>query len=646
MNKRFSLDKILSQTGGWYIIIAIAVSQLLSLFGALPGLMSIRANAEFNNDQLTAFNLAVPLSILASHMINLVIVWRIVPTARERLNKIVRGNNKPSDTDELVAWKEITSLTWRYGLFAFVVYFIVQVLPAYFIAFSQSNSISSPFQPTSINSPIPTYILLGGLVSILGSVILSVLMIERYTLPVRLTLLPKSFENQLKGRSGALLIGKFQILILALILIGILLVAPIGYQQAIRILYAEVSSFEVFGALRTQSILFSTLALILGASFSYFVSKAVSDPIRDLIGTFDKIEQGDLSGRAPVSATDELGIVTMQFNRMVSRLEALQNTLEQQVAERTKQLTALNEVGRVAASSLDPNELLAKVIRLFTDQFGYYYAAIYLLDPSEKWAELREATGDAGNVLKQNHHRLEVAGKSMVGTAIREKSPRIAQVASEEKQRYENPLLPYTRSEIALPLIAGDRILGALNVQSTKEADFGLHVIETMQSMAAQMAIALENARLFQDTQQNLREMRAIQQQYLLEAWNEFSEQNKDLVYEVGDRADTKAKKIEVPISLRDQILGQITLEGNDDWTPEQESLIDAVATQAAIALENARLVSESRQVAMRERMLGEINSKIWSSTTIDGVLQTVVKELGKRLDATSTTIELNLDEG
>ena len=530
MSKRFSLDKILSQTGGWYIIIAIAVSQLLSLFGALPGLMSIRANAEFNNDQLTAFNLAVPLSILASHIINLVIVWRIVPTARERLNKIVRGNNKPSDTDELVAWKEITSLTWRYGLFAFVVYFIVQVLPAYFIAFSQSNSISSPFQPTSINSPTPTYILLGGLVSILGSVILSVLMIERFTLPVRLTLLPKSFENQLKGRSGALLIGKFQILILALILIGILLVAPIGYQQAIRILYSEVSSFEVFGALRTQSILFSTLALILGASFSYFVSKAVSDPIRDLIGTFDKIEQGDLSGRAPVSATDELGIVTMQFNRMVSRLEALQNTLEQQVAERTKQLTALNEVGRVAASSLDPNELLAKVIRLFTDQFGYYYAAIYLLDPSEKWAELREATGDAGNVLKQNHHRLEVAGKSMVGTAIREKSPRIAQVASEEKQRYENPLLPYTRSEIALPLIAGDRILGALNVQSTKEADFGLHVIETMQSMAAQMAIALENARLFQDTQQNLREMRAIQQQYLLEAWNEFSEQNEDLV--------------------------------------------------------------------------------------------------------------------
>jgi GAF domain-containing protein len=231
----------------------------------------------------------------------------------------------------------------------------------------------------------------------------------------------------------------------------------------------------------------------------------------------------------------------------------------------------------------------------------------------------------------------------MVGTAIREKSARIAQVASEEKQRYENPLLPYTRSEIALPLIVGDRILGALNVQSTKLADFGPHVIDTMQNMAGQVAIALENARLFQEAQQNLREMRAIQQQYA--AWSEFSSQGEILEYGVGDQSDARSKKIEVPINLRDQILGEIMLEGNEDWTPEKESLVNAVATQAAIALENARLVSESRQIAMRERMLAEINSKIWSSTTIEGVLQTVVKELGRRLDASQTTIELNVDK-
>jgi hypothetical protein len=92
-------------------------------------------------------------------------------------------------------------------------------------------------------------------------------------------------------------------------------------------------------------------------------------------------------------------------------------------------------------------------------------------------------------------------------------------------------------------------------------------------------------------------------------------------------------------------VLGQITLEGKEDWTVEQQSLVDAIAKQAAVALENARLVSESRQVAVRERMLAEINSKVWSSATIDGVLQTVIKELGRRLDASQITIELDLDE-
>jgi GAF domain-containing protein len=232
----------------------------------------------------------------------------------------------------------------------------------------------------------------------------------------------------------------------------------------------------------------------------------------------------------------------------------------------------------------------------------------------------------------------------MVGTAMREQIPRIAQIVSDEKQRLDNPLLPYTRSEIALPLMVGDRVLGALNVQSTRESDFGPHVIETMKNMAGQVAIALENARLFQEAQQVIRELRAVQQQYLLEGWSGFSQENENLEYRIGDEEDDNAQKLEVPISLRDQVLGQIMLDGQGEWSAEQQSLVNAVATQAAIALENARLVSESRQIALRERMIAEINSKIWASATIDGVLQTVIKELGRRLNASSATIELSMD--
>ena len=646
MIRRFSLDQLLSRTGGWYIIIVIAVAQLIALLGAIPGILSINVNAEFDQRQLQIFSWVVPLSIILSNIILLGISWLMTSTARKRLKDWAEGSSISSPEEEYRAWREITSLTWRYGIVAGLVIVVVNILPIFYTTLSQSEVISSPFQPTSINSPDPAYVLLGGAVSLLGSVILAILMIERLTLPARLILVPREFDTQLKGRFGALLIGKFQILILALIAIGVLLIAPIGYQQTVRILYSEVSSFERFGGLQVQSILFSMMALLLGVGFSYYVSKSVSDPIKELINTFIKIEQGDLASRAPVSATDELGIVTMHFNRMVSQLEGLQNTLEQQVSERTKQLTATNEVGRVAASSLDPDELLSRVIKLFPEQFGYYYAAIYLVDPTEKWAELREATGDAGHVLKHNHHRLEVAGRNMVGTAIRERSARIAQIASQEKQRFENPLLPYTRSEIALPLLVGDRVLGALDVQSTKEADFGPELIETMQNMAGQVAIALENARLYQEAQRVIKEMRAVQQQYLQEGWSGYSAQHDELEYRVGDEGLETSKQMEVPISLRDQILGQIMLEGNDEWTQDQRSLVDAVATQAAIALENARLVSESRQVAVRERMLAEINSKIWSAATIDGVLQTVVKELGRRMNASHVTVELKLDDG
>ena len=646
MSRRFALDKLLSRAGGRYIIIVIAIAQLIALLGAIPGILSIDVNAEFDERALQIFSWAVPLLIVLTNLILLGISWLITPTARKRLDAWAHESPNASPEEEFKAWREITSLTWRYGLVAGFVILVINILPAFFITLSQREVVSSVFQPTSINSPDPAYVLLGGTVSLLGSVILAILMIERLTLPARLVLIPSGFDTQLEGRFGALLIGKFQILILGLIAISVLLIAPIGYQQTVRILYSEISSFESFRGLQVQSILFSSLALLLGAGFSYYVSKSVSDPIKDLINTFLKIEQGELAARAPVTATDELGIVTIHFNRMVAQLEGLQNTLEQQVAERTKQLTATNEVGRVASSSLDPDEMLSRVIKLFSEQFGYYFAAIYLLDTSGKWAELREATGDAGHVLKHNHHRLELAGKSMVGTAIREKSARIAQVASQEKQRFENPLLPYTRSEIALPLLVGDRVLGALDVQSAKESDFGPELIETMQNMAGQVAIALENARLYQEAQRVIKEMRAVQQQYLQEGWSGYSAQHDEMEYSVGDEILENSSQMEVPISLRDQLLGQIMLEGNDEWTQEQRSLVDAVATQAAIALENARLVSESRQVAVRERMLAEINSKIWSSATIDGVLQTVVKELGRRMNASQVTVELKMEDG
>lgn len=645
MIRRLSLDELLRRTGGNYIIIALVLAQLVALAGAIPGLVSIRINTQLLEDELERLSSLAWLLVLIANGVLIFLGWHFTRTARKRLDEWSINRVKQDHKAEFEAWREITSLTWRQSIASILTIFFIVILPFFAFTYLESGGAGSPLQPTSPTSSDPIFVLIGSIVSMFGSVILFVFLIERFTLPARLALLPTDFDTQLSGRAGQLLIGKLSVLIIGLIIISVFLIAPLGFQQIVRHIYEDTSPMEIFVGMQVQSILFTVLAFTLGVGFSYLVSRAITDPIKELISTFNKIEQGDLSQRARVSATDELGIVTMQFNRMLSRLETLQTTLEQQVQERTKQLRASNDVARVAASSLDPDELLIRVIDLFPEQFGYYYAAVYLLDPSEKWAELKHATGEAGRVLKQNHHKLEVAGKSMVGSAIRERQARIAQSTAEEKQRFENPLLPYTRSEIALPLIVGNRVLGALDVQSMREGDFGPEDIDTMRNMASQVTVALENARLFQEAQLVIKEMQAVQQQYLMEGWQAFTSEHREMEYAVGDETLDNKSTVEVPISLRDQVMGQITLEGKEDWSAEQQSLVDAIAKQAAVALENARLVSESRQVAVRERMLAEINTKVWSSATIDGVLQTVIKELGRRLDASQVTIELDLDE-
>lgn len=633
MKRQLSLNNLLQRTGGWYIIIIIAIAQLSAFAGAAIGTISIYLNAELDPQKLAETSQSTPWFILTGNLILLTIAWYLTPYARKRLTAWSTDQLKTNPKEELAAWKEITSLTWRYGTAALIVAYLVDIVPSAVLSFQQKITTSDQF----------IYSLLGGLVSVLATIIFAVLIIDRLLVPPRLVLIPKNFEAQLDGLSGPRLNIKFQVLILILVAIGILMIGPVGFHFMNKSLTAENQflrqSFQI------QSTIVSILALVLGAILAFFISRTVSVPLKELISTFKAIEAGDLSKRANVTATDEIAEVTMHFNSMVASIEELRGTLEKQVEDRTRLLKATNDLAKVSSSILDPDELLAKIINMFTDQFNYYYAAIYIIDPGEKWAELKEATGEAGKVLKQNHHRLELTSKSMVATSIREKAPRISQNTSDEKQRVENPLLPYTRSEIALPLIAGDRILGALNVQSTKTGDFGLEVIETMQNMAGQVAIALENARLFQETQLRINEMRAIQQQYLVEGWGSLSMRKNELEYSIGESNDANTQKLITPINLRDQTIGQIALESSGDWTTEQKNLIDAVATQAAIALENARLVNESRQIATRERMLAEINSKIWASTTIDGVLQTAVKELGRRLDASSATIELKLDD-
>ena len=356
-----------------------------------------------------------------------------------------------------------------------------------------------------------------------------------------------------------------------------------------------------------------------------------------------------------------------QIDANITTIKDERNNLEKRVVERTQQLHRVNEIGRIITAILDPDELLTRAAHLISDEFECYYTAIFLTDAAGQWAELKAATGEAGKILRENKHHVDVNGSSIIAAAIRSRQAYIIPDTKLEANqpenhiepytrfswhgisistqfgRPENPLLPYTRSQIVVPLIIGDRIIGVLEMHSSKENTFAQQDADTYQNMANQVAIALENSRLFTEAQQSIREMSATQQQYLQGMWLSLAA-SQDFEYTLGSDDLDGGQEIEIPLTLRDQIIGQIKMSNTEEWTPEQKRLIESIATQAALALENARLVEDSQSIAMRERLASEITSKIWASATMDSILQTTVRELGRALEASEVSIEVSMD--
>ncbi len=289
-----------------------------------------------------------------------------------------------------------------------------------------------------------------------------------------------------------------------------------GWSIAVLIPRADViSNVNQMGA----GILILTLAT-LGAFglIGLFLSETVVRPLIHLTRTATAISGGDLRQVAVVERNDEIGSLALTLNSITSRLSDLIDSLEIRVELRTAQVQASADVGQAATSVLDADQLLKTVVNLITDRFGFYYAAAFTIDGTRRWAVLAQATGEGGSKLKERGHKLEIGGRSMVGTCIAERQPKIALDVGAEAVRFANPLLPDTRSEIALPLILGDRVLGALDVQSTQAAAFDETITPVLQSMADQVAVALNNAEQYRREQ-----ARAQQTAALLEATLELT---------------------------------------------------------------------------------------------------------------------------
>ncbi|MBN1666985.1 MAG: GAF domain-containing protein, partial [Anaerolineales bacterium] len=277
-------------------------------------------------------------------------------------------------------------------------------------------------------------------------------------------------------------------------------------------------------------ILVVVIAALVAAS-SIGASRVLSTPIINLTELVERIAGGDLSIRVPANTRDEIGRLGNTFNNMTSQIRNLLGGLEGQVTERTRelerratQLQTAAEVARDASSTSDLNQLLDDTVELISERFGFYHAGIFLMDERREFAVLRAANSQGGKQMLARGHKLAVGQVGIVGDTTATGRPHIALDVGEDAAHFAHPLLPETRSEMALPLLVGNEVIGALDVQSKQEGAFDQSDITVLQVLADQLAVAIQNARLLAGYQDTLRELQIAYGQFTQRSWQEWSQ--------------------------------------------------------------------------------------------------------------------------
>lgn len=336
-----------------------------------------------------------------------------------------------------------------------------------------------------------------------------------------------------------------------------------------------------------------------------------------------------------------------------AELSHTQHSIEKQLDERTLYYQRRLLQARVAAeisgsiiSIHDPQQLLQTVVDLMQDRFQMYYIGVFVMDDDQKFAVLRAGTGEAGQKMIAARHSLAVGSSSMIGWATLNRQARIALDTGAEAIRFNNPYLPRTRSELALPILSKNEVLGAMSIQSTQPNAFDNDDIAILQGIADSLATALENARLYQQTQEALSEISAITSEFVSTSWTAAAREHGGLKYDYENPNTTSAGEAgavhEFPILLRDQVIGYLSLESDiQELTPEETAFAEAVTQQTAIALENARLLEETQRHAREEQKLNELGEQFSQARTIDEILKSAVMGLGDLPSVSEVSIHL-----
>ncbi|MFZ5820208.1 MAG: GAF domain-containing protein [Chloroflexota bacterium] len=428
-----------------------------------------------------------------------------------------------------------------------------------------------------------------------------------------------------------------------------------------------------------RMILALLLAIIFGLFLSYSIARSISKRLQVVQSAAQAMEDGYLDKRAIISigGNDEISSLAATLNNMSRQLQETLTSLEQRVQERTRDLASANKesnrrakqfeaitlVSSAISSIRSLDELLPKITQLISQEFGYYHVGIFLSDDRKEYALLRAANSEGGQHMLERGHRLKIGEQGIVGYTTGSGNPRIALDVGEDAVFFENPDLPQTRSEIALPLRIGKSIVGALDVQSTEPTAFGEEDVRALSLLADQVSLAIENARLFDQARKSLDEAETVYRQYIRQAWNRLPKEQKlaGIIYTAEgvsqvekpsdwqmiervkglSATDEQTRLVSIPIEIRGEHIGtlDVHLPLTTEPSADQLNLIKAIADRVAISAENARLFEETARRAERERLVSDITTKIRSASDPDDMIRIALDELKTALGATQVQL-------
>jgi GAF domain-containing protein/HAMP domain-containing protein len=422
-----------------------------------------------------------------------------------------------------------------------------------------------------------------------------------------------------------------------------------------------------------QRAVFALFAILGNILLAVFALRDITNPIRRLQLAAEKIANGDYAQRVASRAKDEIGQLTNSFNSMASQLQELVTGLEQGVARRTSELElrsieleqttkqnkkradelqTIAEIVRYISTEKDPESLLTLITKTVSEKFNFYHVGIFLLNNSGKFAVLRAANSTGGQKMLLRQHKLEVGQVGIVGNVTSTGIPRVATNTGADSIYFNNPDLPQTRSELALPLKIQEQVIGALDIQSTDINAFSDEDVKALTTLADQVSIAIQNTRLINQIEKSLAESNAIQRQYIRETWSRMPKEEKISgfrysatgVVQLDDEAIIAAsdnmkdkREISVPIILRGETIGTLSVQvpKSERVGTDQVDLIKAVAERVALSAENARLFEETNRRATREHLVSDITTRIRSTNDPQEMINTAMQELQRALSAT-----------